>query len=323
MTLHKPTTPEDYFQQELVNDPEILFRGVDSVVGFDLEATGLKPERAQVTQIGAVHLSVPSMVMGTIFNHETQGKLRLTDENISKLDNESSSAKAPGNGSLSWVLAYNGYHPYTKFLTDAAGTILIGRDYHGNEFKMPHKLTDMQVAEVVADYRCLSSEENGLSDFAKWVSDQGVHTFVGHNIINFDIPFMNHRRSLYGMAPLSFNTIDTMWFARGVFLPVVQILSAQGDTFSMRLASNLASRKPGGPLKSSLQDLRNCGFDVKTAGLAHHAIGDVETTAGILVAMVNFLKEVKPLFDNNVLMSSLQEYRSSLRDNFAAKGWGY
>lgn len=323
MTVHRPGTPEDYFQHDLVIDPEIIFMGIDSVVGFDLETTGLKPDKAQITQIGAVHLSVPSMLMGNIFNHETQGKIRLTDENASKLSSEAHDTKAPGNGSLSWVLAYNGYHPYTKFLTDEAGTALMGRDFNGREFKMPHKLTDRQVSELIADYRCLSSEEGGLTDFVKWASEQGVHTFVGHNIINFDIPFMNYRRDVYGMPAVNFNTIDTMWFARGVFLPVLKILSMHGDTFAARMASNLSPRKAGDPLRSSLQDLRNCGFDVKTAGLAHHAIGDVETTAGVLVAMVNFLKEVKPLFDNNPLMSSLQEYRSSLRDNFAAKGWGY
>jgi DNA polymerase III epsilon subunit-like protein len=323
MTVHRPVTPEDYFQHDLVIDPEIIFRGLDSVVGFDLETTGLKPDIAQVTQIGAVHLSVPSMVMGTIFNHETQGKIRLTEENAAKLDRETHDTKYPGNNSMSWVLAYNGYHPYTKFLTDESGSVLMGRDFNGREYKIPHKLTDRQVSELVADYRCLSSEENGLTDFIKWTSEQGVHTVVGHNIINFDIPFMNYRRALYGMPAISFNTIDVMWFARGVFLPVLKILSLHGNTFAARMASNLKPRKEGEPLKSSLQDIRNCGFDVKTAGLAHHAIGDVETTAGVLVAMVNFIKEVKPLLDNNALMSSLQEYRSSLHDKFAAKEWGY
>lgn len=318
--LHALRDPRDYFSTKWSLSAKTLKSSLAQCVGFDLETTGLNPASAQITQIGAISLDDPSIV----FNSLNNGKVQLTPENRIKLVNEACDSFSQDSDSLSWVLAYNNYHPLVQFLRDDNGNFLKCVGLGGREYNLPGKPTKEQALDVINDTSHLLTEEEALGCFQDWLLTIETKSLLGHNIINFDVPFLASRQRVYGLPSVRFPYIDTMWFARGVFLPVIHILAQAGDDFAKNMVAQLLPKKEGSPLQSSLQSIRKCGMIVKTAGEAHNAIGDVLTTVGVLEAMNSYLIEVSGKFlENEHLLASLQDHLDFLRNYYEDRNWGY
>lgn len=274
---------------------------------FDLETTGFSGAVNQIVQFGSM------LVEGTTLEAAQPPvgiKVQLDEESINLLEAEVKSNKTPGYESQHFVLALTGYHPLIRpimdILQDQLDAGLITQEEFENRtegaldeyidpvtgyqttFKVPHKITMDEFLQVKADNLQRVPEKEALEIFLQTTSI-AEGKFAGHNVLLYDIPFLNARLRKYGLPELKVEeTLDTLWYCRLAFLPLVKALDEAGDPEAHRIHQYLLNQysKPLG-LSSRLQELReSLAVD---GGLAHDAVGDVFTNLNVLKVLVSFI----------------------------------
>jgi len=281
------------------------------MVCLDIETTGLKGENP-LTQVTQLFLQEQTGYQEVLIH-----PIRLLPENVEKLREEVSQEGHLDDSSLHWVLSLNKHHPLFKYQKDIPGvpeeetknSILIGEDEDGESiyrtYDIPRKLTDQEFQEFLVEQENYPTEEEALSTLYTWWEGAGEEICVfGHNVIMFDIPFLNSRGSLYGYSFKELHVLDTIWINRLLLLPMLIALKRSVPIGSRMTGWYEGLHVYGKKYSSSLQDLRRV-FNLCQDGEAHTAKDDVRTTIELLAFQGKFIDKVSPVIAEDTLIHDL------------------
>lgn len=274
--------------------PSISALGFDSPqkwgVSFDLETTGLDPNKNQITQIGYVCFNEEGLLVveGLI-------KVRLTEETKAQLLQEVAERNC-AEYSLLWVLAFNSHHEVFRM---------------GADGKHPLIPTAEELEGFFIDDERLNTEEEALR---KWKEKmRSVQYVLGHNAKNFDKNFINVRLGKYGIQEReTYEVIDTLWISRLAFLPLLQVVDIP-EAFAMKAILT----KDDGTLSSKLDDLKKA-FQI-FSGKSHTAVADSVTTVILYFKIVEFMKKCSSVMESE---RYLIEVENAIQSNHEKK-WSH
>ncbi len=252
---------------------------------------------------------------------------------------------SPHVDSAHWLLAYNNHHPLNQWekgedgslveeqMHDSSGplfasrknpdgTTMIGEDgkpipdeTKPRMYRVPKRLSKEQIEAIKKDATSsgMPTEEKALKEFHSWLSETPNGIVCGHNAMAFDWTFVNQRFELYGLPKIAGKKFyDTMWVSRLIFIPALETLveiqeefDIDGDTPEKILSILKGSKsKPSSALQSLKTALKLPG------GLAHTAIGDVETTIQLFKKMHGFIKSFSAKIESDLKAKELYQAKS-------------
>jgi DNA polymerase III epsilon subunit-like protein len=263
---------------------------------------------------------------------------------ITQPDGSQVETSGVGSFDVHMPLAINGYHPHFGFEVDEEGNEktyqVAGTGRHeGRIFTNKHlkklsaeqlndvirhshgNLSDEQIQELLENpaassiegVDALKKEYEVLQRFVNFVKKAGAEGVMGHNIRDFDIPFLRHRLQRYGIED-PFKTLkiyDTLIFARTAFVPVLKSLAAALQIVGESEESNEVLRVAkflqeggGGKVSSKLQDLVEALQVHDDSNIAHNSLGDVRANIKVLEALEKFIEKYSGILNDSASQPS-------------------
>ncbi len=131
------------------------------------------------------------------------------------------------------------------------------------------------------------NEKSAITEFVDFVSKYDNRVLVAHNA-GFDVKFIGSRASSYGMELPSAEVVDTLKISRYFFGPAIETLSEHEDAVGL-FRSLFRNAGQHSHISSKLGELATA-FKMDSENW-HTASADVEMMHGVMVKMLEFLKE--------------------------------